>query len=132
VTPAAWERARLVTAIFIGGCAGGLLRHRVLLAWPVVGDQVPWPVVAVNATGALVLGLVLVAAAARPGLTLLRPLLATGFCGALTTFSTVVVGADELIASGAWPTAAAYVGASVVSGLAAVTTGLALGRAVVR
>jgi CrcB protein len=132
VTPAALGRARLVAAIFLGGCAGGLLRHRVLQAWPVVDDAVPWPVVVVNAAGAFVLGLVLVAAAARPGQTLLRPLLATGFCGALTTFSTVVVGADELIASGAVPAAAVYVGASVVSGLAAVAAGLALGRTVQR
>jgi CrcB protein len=131
VTPAAGGRARLVAAIFTGGCAGGLLRHRVLLAWP-VGDAVPWPVVVVNAAGAFVLGLVIVVAAARPERTLLRPLLATGFCGAFTTFSTVVVGADELTASGAGYAAAAYVGASIVSGLAAVAAGLALGRAVLR
>ena len=48
-----------------------------------------------------------------------RPLVGTGFCGALTTFSTFQVQMVELGDDGHVPLAAAYLAVSVVVGLAA-------------
>ena len=59
----------------------------------------------------------------------LRPLLGTGFCGAFTTFSSVVVTTDLLLAHGHAGTALAYLGASIGGGLAAALLGLVAGRA---
>ena len=125
-------RVALLASVFLGGCAGGLVRYAVLRAWPVAGDAVPWPVVGVNTAGAFVLGLVVAAAAARPRLPLLRPLLGTGFCGALTTFSTLALGADDLVAGGAVLEAVTYVSVSAVAGVAAAAAGVTVGRRVTR
>lgn len=66
-----------------------------------------------------------------PPTTYVRPLLGTGFCGALTTFSSVVVGADQLIARGSGLTAASYLLGSVLAGLGAAWLGIVLGRSIV-
>ena len=122
----------MLGCVFAGGCVGGLLRYAVLRGLPAVGAAVPWPVVAVNTAGAFVLGLVVAVAAARPQLPLLRPLLGTGFCGALTTFSTIALGADDLLADGAIAEAVTYVLVSAVAGVAAAATGVTVGRRVAR
>jgi CrcB protein len=84
----------------------------------------------VNVTGAFLLGVV-VAVAGILASRLVRPLLGTGFCGAFTTFSAVVVTTDQLFAHRHQGLAIAYLAASSVAGLAAVAAGLVLGRAVV-
>ncbi len=75
----------------------------------------PWATLLVNVLGALLLGYVVVALPAR------RPLLGTGFCGGLTTFSTLQLEALELSA----PDAVAYLAASAVLGWLAVAAGQA-------
>ena len=117
--------------IFLGGFLGGWLRYAGVSAWPAGPDEVPWAVVAVNLVGAFFLaGLVVVVTALRPS-RYLRPLLGTGFCGALTTFSSVVVSAAQLVSDGHSDVAATYLAANVVGGLAAAVLGLVLARAVV-
>jgi CrcB protein len=84
----------------------------------------------VNVAGSLLLGFIAVTALERLGPTrYFRPLLATGFCGGLTTFSTFVVEMDLLVRAGRPGTAALYLGASVAGGLAAVRIGAVLARA---
>ena len=52
-----------------------------------------------------------------------RALATTGFCGGFTTWSTFMVGADELIARHQPALALAYLALSVVAGLFAVVAG---------
>ena len=63
-----------------------------------------------------------------PPSTYRRPLLGTGFCGALTTFATLPLELLDLIRGGHLLLAAAYAVASVAAGFAAFLCGLWLVR----
>jgi CrcB protein len=118
-----------VVAVAVGGFFGGLLRWGVSLVLPAGSGGFPWAVFAVNTAGAFLLGLLLIVVLeVLPPSTYVRPLLGTGFCGALTTFSSVAVGVDQLIARGSGLTAASYLLGSVLAGLAAAWLGIVLGR----
>ena len=123
-------RRPTLLAIFLGGCLGGWARYAVTTAWPAAAGRFPWSTFTVNTVGAFVLSIVVVVAVETAAPRLTRPLLGTGFCGALTTFSSVVVAADELVAHRHAATAAAYVVASIAAGLAAAAVGLVGARAV--
>lgn len=114
--------------MFAGGCVGGLLRYAVTRAWSTPGNAFPWSTLVVNVAGAFVLGVVVVVATER-GSRGMRLLLGTGFCGALTTFSSVVVAADHLFAHGHPATATAYLVVTTVAGLVAAVLGLTSARA---
>lgn len=91
-----------------------------------VRGDVPWGTFTVNMTGSFALGFLTGLSAnghlGRFGLSVLG----TGFCGAFTTFSTFTFEVVRLIETGEHRTASIAVGASVVIGLAAAGTGLAL------
>ena len=132
VRRAAWPRLRgsVVLAVFAGGCAGGLVRYLASEHGPGRTGLFPWPTFTVNVAGAFVLTLLLVVATDVLGpTTYLRPLVGTGFCGALTTFSSIVVSVDELIAHGHVDVAMAYLAATLAAGFAAGWLGLFTGRA---
>ena len=57
-----------------------------------------------------------------------RPLIGTGFCGAWTTFSSIVASTDQLVAHGHAVMGTLYLVGSVVGGLAAGAAGLMSGR----
>ncbi|MGH3410800.1 MAG: fluoride efflux transporter CrcB, partial [Streptosporangiaceae bacterium] len=59
-----------------------------------------------------------------------RPLLGTGLCGGLSTFSTMQVEILKMIDSRAWGLAAGYTAASIVAGYAAVYLATAMVRRV--
>ncbi len=122
-------RPALVGAVFVGGCAGGAARFGVTETWPVAASGFPWPTLAVNLAGAFVLALLLVFAdTVLPPTAFVRPLLGTGFCGAWTTFSAIVVDADRLVAHDRIVLGAGYVVASIGGGLVAALLGSMLGR----
>ena len=124
-------RADIKLAIFAGGCLGGLARYAAVRAWPVRLGAFPWATLAVNLTGALMLAVILVFAGQVWQSRYARPLLGTGFCGAFTTFSAVVVDADRLFAHGAPGVAVSYLAASFAGGLVIAFGGVVLARAVI-
>jgi len=115
-------------ALLAGGTAGVLARYFVSLSvfgW--CGGRLPWGTMAVNLTGCLLVGFFDAAAAKRGfGGPHGRMLLMTGFCGAYTTFSSLIIEFDALLRT-APLRGAAYVFVSVALGLALFRGGAALG-----
>jgi len=115
--------------VAVGGALGTVARYAISRVLPVGVHSFPWATFWTNVSGAFVLGVLLTLILERwPPTRFVRPFAATGFVGAYTTWSTFMVETDELLAHGHAATALAYVGASLVVGLAAVVVGIALGR----
>jgi CrcB protein len=128
-----WPRIdwTLVAGVAAGGFAGGLVRYEIGLAWPATTTAFPWAIWSVNTGGAFILGLLLVLVLeVLPPTKYVRAVLATGFCGALTTFSSVATAIDQMLAHARVGLAIGYVAASVAAGLAAASFGLMLGRSI--
>ena len=117
----------LVVAIFFGGMAGTLLRlglDELLAHGP---GRWPWATLLANVAGAALLGFVLVRFSSRaPAPSRARALLGTGFCGALTTFSTLQRELLAMLDSGRTGLAVSYVAVSLVAGLAGVLLAVGL------
>jgi CrcB protein len=124
--------ADVLLVIFVGGCAGGAARYGLTKAAPDSPYGFPWTIFAINTAGALLLAVIVVIAAELAPPRHLRPLVGTGFCGAFTTFSSIVLASDELFAHGHAGVAIAYLVASIAAGLAAAWGGLSLTTRVVR
>jgi CrcB protein len=117
-------------AIALGGAAGTLLRAYVAQELPHSDHGFPWDTFWVNIGGCGLLGLIVVAAIERAAPSIyFRPLLGTGVCGGLTTFSTWVVETDLLVKHGDLAVAGIYVVTSLAAGLAAVRLGMAAAHA---
>ncbi|MGW0947954.1 fluoride efflux transporter CrcB [Streptomyces sp. NPDC002623] len=113
--------------VVAGGMIGAPLRYLTDRAVQSRHDSVfPWGTFVVNIVGCLVLG-TLTGAAVGPDL---RLFLGTGFCGALTTYSTFGYETLRLTETGAGLYAVANVMGSVVAGLGAAFAGVAIGQAV--
>jgi fluoride exporter len=113
---------REIAAIFAGGFAGAVLRALVEDRIPHDPDAWPWATFAINIAGAILLGLLVTRLQERLPLSAYRrPLLGTGFCGALTTFSTMQVELLDMLDAGNTGLALGYAVASIVVGFAAVT-----------
>jgi fluoride exporter len=109
-----------VLAVALGGAAGGLLRT-VLADSFHSGTGWPWVTFAVNIAGTLLLGYVVTRHhEASPLPAYRRPLIGNGFCGALTTFSTLQLELLEMIDDERFGLAIAYVAASVGAGFVGV------------
>jgi fluoride exporter len=118
---------RLQLAVFAGGVAGALARAALARSFPFGGHGWPWATFVANVVGTAMLAYVTTRLQERlPPSTFRRPLLGTGFCGALTTFSAFQIELIRLARAGHVVPAAAYLAGSVAAGLAlmAVVTGL--------
>jgi fluoride exporter len=116
---------RELGAIFAGGMLGALARAGLAEALAGTGVGWPWATFVVNVVGAALLGYWFTTLSHTQ---YRRPLLTTGFCGALTTFSTVQVELVEMIDAGRVALACLYLGVSIGVGLAAVELATAVGR----
>jgi CrcB protein len=114
-----------VAAVAIGGAAGAGLRWAVV-TWVEAG-RFPWPVLAVNIAGSLLLGVLLAEEWDHPRLRLaLHDAGGIGFCGGLTTFSTFSVEVVQLARDGDTTLAAAYAAVSIVGAVLGVVAGAGL------
>lgn len=108
-------------AIACGGALGALARVGLVQAFPTSTGSWPWATFAVNMLGALMIGYFVTRLQERlPVSTLRRPLLGTGLCGALTTFSTVQIELLRMVDQHRIGLAAGYLLASVIGGYLAV------------
>jgi fluoride exporter len=124
------DRRELV-AIFVGGVLGVMVRAGVVELAPTGDTRWPWGTFTVNVVGAFLLGYFATRLQERlPLSSYRRPLLGTGLCGALTTFSTLQLEVVTMLDRGAFLLAGGYVLASVAAGLAAVHMATALVRRV--
>jgi fluoride exporter len=122
-------QARRVAVVLAGGFVGGLTRYEAITHWATASGTFPWATFVVNTAGAFVLGLLIIVVLDVIGpSTYARPLIGAGFCGALTTFSSVAVAVDEFIAHNHVGLGFGYLAASLAAGLAAVAVGAWLGR----
>lgn len=122
---------RELAAVFVGGALGTLARAGLeSLAAPDPGRW-PWPTFTVNIVGAFLLGFFTTRLLERlPVSSYRRPLLGTGFCGGLTTFSTMHVETVAMLEHGHYRLAIGYTAASIVAGLIAVYAATAMVRRV--
>jgi fluoride exporter len=112
---------RELAAIFAGGCAGALARALLGEAFPAGAGEWPWATFTANVGGSFLLGWLTTRLQERlPPSAYRRPLLGTGLCGALTTFSTFQLELLEMLDGDRVGLAAAYAGATLATGAVAV------------
>jgi fluoride exporter len=122
---------REIAAIFAGGALGTLVRAALAEAFPHSATSWPWPTFAVNIIAAFLLGYFVTRLQERlPLSSYRRPLLGTGLCGGLSTFSTMQVELLNMLGAHAWGLAAGYASASVAGGYAAIHLATAMVRRV--
>jgi CrcB protein len=114
-----------------GGAVGAVLRYVLdQLVSARVKGPFPWGTYLVNVLGCLVLGVLAGTASSAEVPNWVLPLLATGLCGGLTTFSTFSFETFRLAEDGAWSRAAANAVGSLVVGLSAAALGYAAAAAI--
>lgn len=108
---------RELTAIFVGGFVGAVARAELVEALPAAPGSWPWATFIVNVLGAFMLGYFTTRLQERlPVSAYRRPLLGTGLCGALTTFSTVQLELLRMLDADRVGLALAYALCSVTAG----------------
>jgi CrcB protein len=117
----------LIAVLVLGGALGAPARYLVD-GWiePRVAGVFPWGTVVVNVTGSFVLGVVTGLALYHGLGDVPRAAIATGFCGAYTTFSTFSYETVLLLETGEHRRAVANAFGSVAAGLVAAGLGLAI------
>ena len=126
----AFDRRELA-AVFVGGALGTVARAGLETLADPDPARWPWPTFVVNVVGAFLLGYVTTRLLERlPLSSYRRPLLGTGLCGGLTTFSTMQVETLRMLEHRHYGLAAGYTAASIAAGLVAVYVATALVRRV--
>jgi CrcB protein len=117
----------------LGGALGAVARYYVT-DWvrSLAGAEMPWGTLAVNVVGSLTLGFLFVWLEHRAPSNLSRELLAIGFLGSFTTFSTFSYETVALARAGEVVRAGGYALGSLALGVAAVLAGAMLATVLVR
>jgi CrcB protein len=102
--------------VALGGLLGALVRYGVVEFWGT--SDFPWHTLLVNVVGSGLLGFV----TAWTARVRIQRLVAVGFCGGLTTFSTLSLEVVRFLDDGDGGLAVIYVAASIILGLAAFVT----------
>ena len=123
----------VLAAVSIGGALGSLARYGLGVAFPTPTGGFPWTTFAVNVSGCLLIGVLMVLVTeVWGGRRLVRPFLGTGVLGGYTTFSTYVVDIQRLVDAHAADVALAYLAGTLVAALLATYAGLVVARASLR
>lgn len=122
---------RELVAVFVGGGLGAAARaglNALAVADPTTW---PWPTFTANIVGAFLVGYFTTRLLERlPLSSYRRPLLGTGLCGGLSTFSTMQIEMLNMIEHQRYGLAAGYLAASITLGLLAVQLATKLVRRV--
>lgn len=122
---------REIAAVFAGGACGALARASLGEWVPVAAGQWPWATFVVNIVGCFLLGYFATRLQERlPLSSYRRPLLGTGVCGGLTTFSTMQVELLRMLEARDYGLAAGYAAASIAAGYVAIQLATAMVRRV--
>jgi fluoride exporter len=124
-----------VTALLVilGAAIGAPLRYLIDRAVQARhGSAFPWGTFTVNVAGSFILGVLIQGTAAHEVPGRVGALLGTGFCGALTTYSTFGYETVRLLQERVRAYAVLNVAASIVAGLGAAFGGIALAEALWR
>ena len=117
--------------VIAGAAVGAPLRYLSDRAIQARHDSVfPWGTLTVNVVGSLILGILTGAVTAGGASPQVQLAVGTGFCGALTTYSTFSYETLRLLEDDARLFAAVNVAASIVAGLVAAFSGVAIGQAI--
>src|SRR4051812_9288093 len=118
-----------VAVIVAGGAVGTLARAGLAEGLPVAPGHWPWATFAVNLAGAFILGWLLTRLAERTAPSRnWRFFAGTGFCGALTTFSTFQIETFQFAPHGPVGLAVGYPAASISAGMALAVAGVLMAR----
>jgi CrcB protein len=129
-----WSGHRWVLPVIaLGGMTGASARHALDLAWVSGPSQIPGSTLLINASGCLLIGMLMVQVVevgrAHP---LWRPFLGVGALGGYTTFSTYAVQTRELWSHGQAGLSVLYLLLTPALAMTAVAVGVFLARALHR
>ena len=123
------ERYAALLLVGAGGFAGAVARYLVALALPFLSTGFPFGTLIVNVSGCLLIGFIselsVTSSLVSPEL---RLLLATGFCGGFTTFSSYMYEIASLLRDGEMLYASLYLFGSIVGGILCLYLGMQIAR----
>ena len=117
-------------AVGLGGTIGAIGRY-LLAVWASTAleqGEFPWGTLVANLAGAFLIGLLVVPFSRWDTPTAVRLFVTTGLCGALTTFSTLMLELVLFYRYGYTGLLLLYVGSTLAAGLLLTGIGLALGE----
>jgi CrcB protein len=118
----------LVIAVGLAGASGAVARYGFgRFVAERIGSQFPLGTFLINVTGAFVIGLFFALTARKLMSPTVEVILATGFLGGYTTFSTMSWEGVQLARGGSIANSALYLGGNVCVGLIAAVLGMLLG-----
>lgn len=117
-----------ILLVFLGGGLGSALRF-LIGKWLNGGGTIPWGTFAVNIVGSFIIGLTLGWASKNNSFhQQITWLVAAGFCGGFTTFSTFAFENHQFIKQGDFFQFILYAGVSLMAGILATVFGFYLQR----
>ena len=116
--------------VAVGGALGAVSRYAIDRAVTAMIGPTVLGIFLINVTGSFLLGVFVAASAGEDWPSSTRLLIAVGFLGSYTTFSTLTVASVQLAESGEIARAALNIVGSMAVGLVAAFAGILVGRAI--